>query len=331
MLHINERERVLSALEKDINRRYISIGRLQSDGRLELDKACVDILQPKEDESFSLVNDHSSIIIVRNPRLTDEIISVVKWDSSKRRLRLPPSAIRILLACTVGIRAFMYNKEVALEIEPYLQPPNERFINAETVEQLAPHVLRPPRSILHEDILTDTTVIDEPVLFRLVGEFWDRRQHQDPLDKDLKWILCAGVDCKACIEQFPIISRTIWFPCLSYSADKWFPRPTLLSFRMGNSVWNSKSVCMPLINECFSFSKTNSEAEPYFIKGSVSYQGDSLFELSNDSSGKLIINHHNDENLQRNFSIEEKGLLKIAFKELQEFISSYEKKISTLN
>jgi hypothetical protein len=331
MLHINERERVLSALEKDINRRYISIGRLQSDGRLELDKACIDILQPKEDESFSLVNDYSSIIIVRNPKLTDDIISTVRWDSSKKRLRLPPSAIRILLACTVGIRAFMYNKEVALEIEPYLQPPNKRFIDAETVEQLAPHVLRPPRSILHEDILTDTTVIDQPVLFRLAGEFWDRRQHQDPLDKDLKWHLCTGVNCKFCNEQFPIISRTIWFPCLSYDTNKWFPRPTLLSFRMGRSVWNSKSVCIPLINECFAFSRSNPEVEPYFIKGSVSYQGDSLFELLNDSSGKLTIDKPSHEELQRNFSIEEKGLLKIAFKELQEFISSYEKKISTSN
>ncbi len=328
MLHINERERVLSALEKDINRRYISIGRLQSDGRLELDKACVDILQPKENEIFSLVNDYSSIIIVRNPRLTDDIISTVKWDSSKKRLRLPPSAIRILLACTVGIRAFMYNKEVALEIEPYLQPPNELFVNAETVEQLAPHVLRPPRSILHEDILTDTTVIDEPILFRLVGEFWNRRQHQDPLDKDLKWLLCTGANCKFCNEQFPIISRTIWFPCLSYSANKWFPRPTLLSFRMG---WNSKSVCMPLINECLAFSNSNVGVEPYFIKGSVSYHGNTLFELSNDSFGKLIIDKPNYEGLQKSFSIEEKGLLKIAFKELQEFISSYENKISALN
>jgi len=331
MLHINERERVLSALEKDINRRYISIGHLQSDGRLELDKACIDILQPKENESFSLVNDHSSIIIVRNPRPTDEIISTVKWDNSKKRLRLPPSAIRILLACTVGIRAFMYNKEVVLEVEPYLQPPNELFIDTETVEQLAAHVLRPPRSILHEDILTDTSVIEQPILFKLIGEFWDRRQHQDPLDKDLKWILCTGANCKSCMEHFPIISRTIWFPCLSYSANKWFPRPTLLSFRMGNSMLNSKTVCMSLINECYSFAENNPGTEPYFIKGSVSYKGDSLFELSNDLFGKLTIINHNNENLQRSFSVEEKGLLKIAFKELQEFIFGYEKKISNSN
>jgi hypothetical protein len=330
MLH-NERERVLSALEKDINRRYISVGRLQSDGRLELDKACIDILQPKEGESFSLVNDYSSIIIVRNAKLTDNIISTVKWDSSKKRLRLPPSAVRILLACTVGIRAFMYNKEVALEIEPYLQPPNDNFIEAETVEQLAPHVLRPPRSILHKDILTDTTVIDEPVLFRLVGEFWDRRQHQDPLDKHLRWRLCAGADCKSCSEQFPIISRTVWFPCLSYASSKWFPRPTLLSFRMGTAIWNSKSVCMPLINECLSFSKDNFDAEPYFIKGFVSYSGSSLFKLFNNDSGELCVDKQVHEDLQRKFSVEEKGLLKIAFKELQEFISSYEKKISSLN
>ncbi len=55
---------ILRALKKDIERRYISVSRLQSDGRLELDRACLSILNPKDEEEFNIIDDGSSIIIV---------------------------------------------------------------------------------------------------------------------------------------------------------------------------------------------------------------------------------------------------------------------------
>ena len=313
-MHINDRERVLSALEKDISRRYISIGKLQSDGRLELDKACIDILQPQKDEVFSIISDNSSIIIVRRPSVSEKVIYTTRWDANKKRLRLPPSALRILLACTVGVRVFTYNDEIALELEPYLQTPNSLFFDSETVEQLAPFVLRSPRSVLHVDILSPSTVADE-LFFKLVGEFWDRRQHQNPLDKDLNWILCTGSGCDSCEKKFPIVSRTIWFPCLSYDADR-FPRPSLLSFRMPGG----KSVCEPLIKECLKFASNNSDTERYCDRGVVSYTGSRVFCLRRND-GDLFIDSMFIEDTS--FSVEEKGLLKIAFKELQEYISQY--------
>jgi hypothetical protein len=323
MTHVNERERVLVALEKDINRRYISVGHLQSDGRLELDKACIDILQPKEGEAFSLLDDKSSIILVRNPAPTAAVIAVVKWDETKKRLRLPPSALRILLACSVGIRVFMYNGSVALEIEPYLQPPDSSlFFETETIEQLATYVLRSPRSIQHIDIISNTTFIEDEVYFRLAGEYWERPQHQDPFDENLDWILCTGKNCKACEDNYPIVSRTIWFPALTYNAQM-NPRPALLSFRIPRA----RTVCDPIITECTHFAIASKESgyERYCDRGTILYNGRKMFKLAcNDDDDHVSIVHVDNPLLNRSFTVEEKGLLKLALKELQTYIVEFE-------
>src|SRR5260221_6233344 len=139
------RDKFLSALEKDLERRYIATSRLQADGRLELDKACIGLLDPKDGEEFSVIDDNSSIIIVRKPLPEHEskVICTAKFDEKKNRLRLAQRASRILLTCQVGIRVFKYNDEIALEAEPYIEPvTNLCSLNLTSFDELAPYVLR---------------------------------------------------------------------------------------------------------------------------------------------------------------------------------------------
>src|SRR5687767_1035862 len=102
---------VLSAIEKDIYRRYISVVPLQADGRLELDAACIAILAPSPGEEFSIIDDTSSIIIARKPieAHRDKVLATTTFgsgsgDKVKWRLRLSQVPLRILLACKVGFR-----------------------------------------------------------------------------------------------------------------------------------------------------------------------------------------------------------------------------------
>lgn len=217
-----DRNKVIAALEKDIYRRYLSVVRLQSDGRLELDKVCLDILSPEEGEKFDIISDCSSIIIARNaiPQHRGRIISNISFDIPKSktkshrygkgRLRLPRAALRILLTCRVGFRAFRYGNEIALEAEPYIPPAGDQIWNAESIEALAPHILRSPRSILNIMCVAPTQqLVPDELGFRTVGDFWKTKFHQDPMDPEFTLLRCAEVECEHCKAGYPIVREAV--------------------------------------------------------------------------------------------------------------------------
>lgn len=319
------RETVLSALEKDIDRRYISIVSLQADGRLELDSACLGILSPKPGEKFSIINDSSSIIIARNPILDhkEKVISNIVYGSGvgkkiKWRLRLSQETLRILLACKIGFRAFKYGNEVALEAEPYIPPASIQLHEASTIEELAPYVLRAGRSIIHIDCVTERqNIVPMEFNFRLLGEYWIRQYHQDPMDPNFTLLKC-GADCKHCKSDFPIVKSIYWFPVVGYHFQQHYARPALLSFKMPAL----SSVCDEITQECANWaieSKANGTVEKYCEHGIVNYSGKKIYKISSD--GTITISKHEEDS---GLTVEEKGLMKIAFKELEAYIDRFD-------
>lgn len=321
---LSTKEVVLSALEKDINRRYISAVSLQADGRLELDSVCVNVLSPSPGEKFYIINDNSSIIIARKPlpEHEDKVISQIVFgsgsgDKTKWRLRLPQVPLRILLACKVGFRAFRYGDAIALEAEPYI--PSLEIDNVSSIEELAPFVLRSARSILHIDCVTSDQAIKPELNFRLLGEYWIRKYHQDPLDTEFKLLRCAGNNkCVYCEKNFIIVKTVYWFPVVGYHLQYHYARPSLLSFKIPATT----KICSPLIEECENWAlemKKIDNIEKYCDKGTVVYDGKKLFKLAYNSRVELGLIRE-DQGL----SIEEKGLMKIALKELEGYIDNFD-------
>lgn len=303
------KDQIIAALQKDISRRYISICNLQSDGRLHLDQTCISLLKPKNNEEFSIINDKSSIIIVRNPSPfhKEKVLSKTKWDSKQKRLRLSQNALRILLTCQVGFRAFKYGSEIALEAEPYLAPPSTKINASKQIEDLAPYVLRSSRDIVHLEIFSEEQVLKFQE-FKLVGEYWIQHKHQDPLDSNFELINCKTTDCAACSSNFPIIKTLYWFPALFYNNG--YPRPGLLSFT-GSTI----HIGQTLVDECKAhrtfIKKRKQKFDKYMDNGNTSYKGKVLFSISDGFEF--------DKKDSEPFTIQEKGLMKIALKELVNF------------
>lgn len=322
------RDKVLAAWEKDLSRRYIATSKLQADGRLELDKSCLDILNPKDDEEFFVIDDRSSIIIVRKPLPSHEsnVICKAKFDTKKRRLRLNQRVSRILLTCTVGIRVFRYNGEIALEAEPYIDPPeNLTQLGLSSFDELAPYVLRSSRDILHIDVLDVKQQINHSgTTFRILGEYWVERFHQNVLDVNFELLRCEGSECKYCDDKinYPVMKRIFWFPTICYES-RTYPRPGLISFH-ANKNSSTIDVCADLIDKCERWAKYSNNVEQYHKHGIIDYHGENLFKIFTDDQGIVKITDISAQHPKyKGLSMEEKGLMRLALRELEIFVHSY--------
>ena len=319
------RETVLAAIEKDIYRRYISVVSLQADGRLELDSSCLAILSPKQGEEFSIINDKSSIIITRSPieEHKDKVISKIAYGSGKGnirwRLRLPLESLRILLTCKVGFKAFRYGKEIALEVEPFIPPTNPYLKDAKIIEDLAPHILRSSRSILHIHCISENQkLFPEELGFRILGDFWKIKYHYNPLTASK--IICTGSkECVACLEQFFINKTDYWFPAIGYHYQQHYARPTLISFNNPVSTPLAR-ILAPLYKDCRVCQKRIKKKKikgNYCSNGLISYHGKKLYKIScGDSINIDLIKK------DAGFTKEEKGLMKLSHKEILSFIKN---------
>lgn len=311
MLKSKTKQIVLRALSKDIERRYISVVSLQSDGRLELDSACLRVLNPTPNEEFVLIDDSSSIIIARKPiaKHENKVIGVISYgsgsgDKVKWRLRLSQEPLRILLTCKVGFRAFKYGDEIALEAEPAIPDSSLESLECERIEDLAPYVLRSARSILHLDCLASSQPLDPSSLdFRLLGQYWLYKYHQDVLDPQLRLLRCSLMDCDGCTKNLPIVRTICWFPAVGYDRAH-HARPTILSFRLPYT----EAICSELLKECTNWS----------TKKFGTYPGKKLYRLSD---GDLTINLLKQD---RGLTINERGLMKIALRELEMYVVNFE-------
>jgi hypothetical protein len=309
-----ERKTILQALEKDIARRYISTSIIQSDGRLHLDAACIGLLSPKDQEEFTVLDDNSSIIIVRKPLEADlsKVLLTTKWDSKQKRLRLPPNAVRILLACKVGFRAFRYGNEVALEAEPFIEP-RKIDKSIEDVFDLGKYVLRSSRSLYWLNIVSpNQKFYPFTTTFKLIGEYWIKSYHRDVLDPELKEYLCSVSDCEMCKQNIPISKTIYWFPIISY--DSGYSKPGLISIK--NTAKNNFS---ELFEECKNYrdSVKDQNIKQYHQTGFSQYVGNKLFEITANAARQAELSSKVSEPITQ----EEKGLMKLALKELETFVS----------
>lgn len=323
-----QRDNILRGLQKDISRRYISVSRLQSDGRLELDKACLNILNPKDEEEFNIIDDNSSIIIVREPleEHKNKVIAKAVFKESRKRLVLPSSILKILLCCKLGIKAFKYsNLETALEIEPFIEPiPNLIPLNITNIDELAPYVLRSSRSVLHIDVLDRHQKINHSgTTFRILGEYWLTNWHQDITDTDFKYIKCTKNDCKYCLDSltYPQSKCIIWYPTIMYEQNH-YPRPGLLSFHSSTRNSSTTPIHIDLKVDCKEWAKKCGIVEQYFKRGIIDYTGDKIYRIQTNEVGDVVIEQV--DFLQKStISQEENGLMRLALKELCDIKNNY--------
>jgi len=324
---IESRNQILKALSKDISRRYISICRLQSDGRLELDKACLSILNPKDNEEFSIIDDNSSIIIVREPLdiHKNKVISKAVYKAARKRLVLPSSVLKILLCCKIGIKAFKYSNETALEFEPYIEsPPDLISLNLSNIDELAPYVLRSSRSILHIDIFDRKQKINHSgTTFKILGEYWLNSWHQSVLDLDLNYIKCIKDNCKYCEQKstYPLSKTIISYPVIAYEQGH-YARPGLISFHTSIRNTSTTTIHIDLKIACKEWAKKCGTVEQYYKRGIIDYTGTQLFKIENNELGEILISEINDvQNSQ--ITQEENGLMRLALKELMDTVTNY--------
>jgi len=311
------KEKVLSAIEKDFSRRYIATGKIQADGRLELNKFCINLLQLKDRDILYVINDHSSVILVKSPLKHDapNIISKAIWDAKRKRLRLNPDATRLLMTCEIGFQVFNYNQDIAIQIEPYIRPPSN-LLNKKInyIEDLAPFILRSSRSTVHVDILSETQLINEKLSFRLIGEYWISKIYTDPLDNKKYY----NDDLK---DNSTIYScyKVTWFPVIIYE-DNNYSRPGLLSF-------NEKTlhICSSLIEECNSWSLNIDAKMQFFKNGKFDFNGENLYKINYNDNNIELININKDHPKYKKISLDEKGLMKLALPELINCVKNYEK------
>jgi hypothetical protein len=319
---------VISAIKKDLHRRYISVVALQSDGRLELDRTCINLLSPVLGEEFSIINDRSSIIIARNPikQHEDRVIATATYGSgidgkTKWRLRLSKAPLRILLACKVGFRAFRYGDEVALEAEPFIPPAGSHIYSSSSIEELGPYILRSSRSILHIHCASaNHSIFPTELGFKLIGEYWCEKYHQDIHDSSMSLLYCEGDNCKFCSKNLPIVKTTYWFPVIGYNFKQHYARPTLLSF----SVPFGSSICEVLLSECSKFTAKKDKCNNLYVKsGNINFSNDNLFKIYYSKQGGINIMKLKS---RQALTKEEKGLMKLSFKELESYIKEFDKK-----
>lgn len=324
---LQNRDNVIIGLSKDLSRRYISTSRLQSDGRLELDRACLNVLNPNDNEEFSIIDDSSSIIIVRHPskQHLNKVIAKTIYKESRRRFVLPSSVLRILLCCKVGIKAFSYGLETALEIEPLISPPSNLLsLNLTSIDELAPYVLRSSRSVLHIDIFDRHQKINHSgTTFRTLGEYWVSKWHSDVTDTEFKYIKCDGQDCKLCNDNltYPMSHQVIFFPIIAYENNH-YPRPGIISFHSSTTNTTTTSIYVDLKIECKEWAKKCNTVEPYYKKGIIDYTGENLYKIETNDLGDVEISDVKNSRY-KNISIEENGLMRLALRELVEIKNNY--------
>lgn len=317
---------ILRALQKDIERRYISISRLQSDGRLELDRACLNILNPKDDEEFYIIDDNSSIIIVREPLdiHKEKIISKAQYKAARKRLVLPQSVSKKLLCCKIGIKAFKYGTETALEFEPFIDPIDLSSLNLTNIDELAPYILRSSRSVLHIDVLDRHQKINHSgTTFRILGEYWLNSWHQSVLDLDLNYIKCSKINCTYCqnLSTYPIVKNLITYPVIAYEQGH-YARPGLISFHSSIRNTTTTTIHIDLKIACKEWAKKCGTVEQYFKRGVIDYTGEQLYKIETDSLGDVVITEVSDV-IKLPISMEENGLMRLALKELMETVTNY--------
>jgi hypothetical protein len=318
---------ILRAIKKDLERRYISVSRLQSDGRLELDKACLNILNPKDEEEFNIIDDNSSIIIVRNPLdiHKDKVISKAIYKEKRGRLQLAQNACRTLLACKIGIKAFRYNQETALEVEPFVDVPNDKFyLNLTNIDELAPYILRSSRSVLHIDVLDRHQKINHSgTTFRILGEYWITNWHQDITDQNFKYIKCPKNDCEYCLDSltYPLSKQILWYPIIAYEQNH-YARPGLLSFHSSTKNTSTTSIHIDLKVDCKEWAKKCGIVEQYFKRGVIDYTGDKIYKIQTNDIGDVEVSQVEDIQIN-SITQEENGLMRLALKELMDTVNNY--------
>ena len=325
---LQNRDNVIKALSKDISRRYIATSKLQSDGRLELDKACLNILMPHDGEEFYVIDDVSSILIVREPLEADKskIICSAKYEEKRKRLRLNQLASRILLTVKVGIRVFKYGtNQIALEAEPYIDEPKNLFsLNLTSIDELAPFVLRSSRSVLHIDVLDRHQNINHSgTTFRILGEYWLTKWHQDITDLNFKYEKCTNQDCAKCLDKltYPLSKNIIWFPVIAYENNH-YPRPSLISFHSSTTNTSTTSVYVDLKVSCKEWAKKCGTVEQYFKRGVIDYTGEQLYKIETNYVGDVEVSEIKNSKY-KNISVEENGLMRLALKELIDTVNNY--------
>lgn len=309
------KDKVVSILEKDINKRYIAVSSLQADGRLHLDQTCINILAPKENEEFFILNDNNSVIITRSmdSAHNNKLISTIKYGSGKNsikwRLRIPQVPLRKLLSTKVGFRAFKYNGQIAISAEPYL---DSNYLNSlSSIDDLTTF-LTEGNKIIHIECVTYKQNVISNVKFRLLGEYWKTSYHLDPFDSGFNFINCNGYSCKYCKKKYIIAKSIYWFPVVAYH-NNGSAIPALLSFKLPNIY----DICEPLVNECDSWNSGNK----YHANGTTNYDGNNIWSISS-KNGILSVDYVRSDN---GLTVEEKGLMKIAYKEINDYISNFEK------
>ena len=310
------KEKILSAIEKDFSRRYIATGKIQADGRLELNKFCINLLNLKDKEDLFVLNDNSSIILVKNPTEKDKakVISTAVWEAKKKRLRLNPNATRLLMACDIGFQVFNYNNDVAIQIEPYIIPPKDLFSkNLSKIEDLGPYILRSSRSMVHMDILSDTQLVNTDLSFRIIGEYWLSKIYFDPLDNK-KYINDEIKNDNSIYSTYEIF----WFPVIIYEKSN-YARPGLISFNKDTAY-----IANDLIEECHSWSKNIKAKTQFFKNGSFDYDGENLYKIIYKDNLINIENISKNHPKYKKLSVDEKGLMKLAFSELISLKTEYE-------
>lgn len=313
-MNLKNNKLVLSALEKDFSRRYIATGKIQSDGRLNLNKACINLLQPNDGDEFYLINDSSSVILVRKPLDGDEkkVIATAKWEKSKGRLRVSPNAMRLIMACKVGFQVFNYNDDIAIQIEPYIEPPQGLSdLDIYSVSDLSKYILRSSRSLFHLDIVSLYQEVSD-LNFRILGEYWVNSFYQDLLDETQTWKPLNKSD-----SNKDVVLTKYWLPIIAYEKGH-YARPGVISF-------NEKSLdaFSEIIKECKEWSRNNKEKAQYHKSGIVEFTGSKLFKLSNIINNVTIQDISNLYPKYKCLSVEEKGLMKLALPEIDSYIKKY--------
>lgn len=321
---IEQTKKVLNAIFKDLERRYISTSKLQSDGRLELDKLCLQVLNPQNDEEFFVIDDNSSVIIVRNPLdiHKNKIIATAKYENAKNRLRLSQIASRKLLTCKIGIKVFSYNGALALEIEPFIDAKKEILTSGiSSIDELAPYILRSSRSVLHIDVFDRYQKINHSgTKFRILGEYWITKWHQNITDIEFKYIKCDGSICKNCYDELNNLTKTIvWYPIIAYEQNH-YPRPGLISFHSSTRNTSTTPIHIDLKVDCKEWAKKCGMVEQYFKRGIIDYTGDKLYKIETTDVGDVVIEQVTTVTL---ISMEENGLMRLALKELMDTVTNY--------
>ncbi len=144
------------------------------------------------------------------------------------------------------------------------------------------------------------------------------------MDTSLENLRCMPGDCLYCKNKadFPIIKKILWFPVIAYEARA-YSRPGLISFHVGQSN-STMSVCADLVDKCERWRKYSDGVEKYFSHGIMDYNSPDLFKIFTNNDGFVEIKNISSEHPKYiGMSMEEKGLMRLALKELETCVINY--------